>query len=90
MGISNYLNVEKPTITRTVSRLEKREIIEQIPTENKREKRIQLTEAGKEIYHTCIHDVSEFEERVMSSVSEDEIQIMMNILGEMQNQLQHE
>lgn len=90
VDISNYLNVEKPTITRTVTRLQERDIIEQIPSDNKREKRIQLTEAGREIYNTCIHHVSEFEEKVMSSVSEDELKIMMKILGKMQHQLQHE
>lgn len=90
VDISNYLNVEKPTITRTVTRLQERKLIEQIPSENKREKRIQLTEAGEEIYTLCIQKVSEFEEKVMSGVSEDEIQMTMRVLGNMQNQLQQE
>ncbi len=90
VDISNYLNVEKPTITRTVTRLQERELIEQIPSDNKREKRIQLTKAGEEIYALCIQKVSEFEVKVMSGVSEDEIQMTMKVLSSMQKQLQQE
>jgi MarR family transcriptional regulator for hemolysin len=90
VDITNYLNVEKPTITRTVTRLQERKLIEQISSNNKREKRIQLTSAGMEIYTVCINVVSEFEENVMSSISEDEIKMTMQILGKMQKQLQHE
>ena len=47
VDISNYLNVEKPTITRTVTRLGERGLIEQVLSQNKREKRIQLSNAEK-------------------------------------------
>ena len=88
--ISNYLNVEKPTITRTVTRLEERKLIEQVPSDNKREKRIQLTSEGKAIYNTCIVIVNKFEEKVMSTVSENEMNLTIEVLDRMQNQLQHE
>ena len=48
--ISNYFNVEKPTITRTVNRLEDIGLIEQIPGKDKRERRIQLTDSGIQKY----------------------------------------
>ena len=90
VDISNYLNVEKPTITRTVTRLQERELVEQVSSDNKREKRIHLTDAGEKMYTHCIPLVSEFEDKVMSAVSMDEITIMMQVLGKMQDQLQHE
>ena len=90
VDISSYLNVVKPTITRTVTRLEERELIEQIQSENKREKRIQLSGAGEEIYNSCIDIVSGFEEGVMSGISEDEMKLTMQVLNKMQYQLQHE
>ena len=90
VDISNYLNVEKPTITRTVTRLEERKFIEQIPSVNKREKRIRLSVAGEEIYTSCIHTVSHFEKSVLSGISEDEMQLTMQVLNKMQMQLQHE
>src|SRR3954466_2802159 len=51
--ISHYFDVEKPTITRTVNRLYERGLIEQIPTEDKRERRIQLTDLGTHMYEDC-------------------------------------
>ena len=90
VDISNYLNVEKPTITRTVTRLEERVLIEQIPSDNKREKRIQLSGAGEEIYNSSIRTVSRFEQSVLTGISEDEMQMTMEVLNKMQIQLQHE
>ena len=48
--ISNYFDVEKPTITRTVNRLEELGLIKQIPGKDKRERRIQLTDLGVQMY----------------------------------------
>ena len=48
--ISNQYNVEKPTITRRVHRLEELQMVKQIPGKDRREKVIQLTELGEEIY----------------------------------------
>ena len=44
--ISHYLDVEKPTISRTVDRLELRQLVEKIPSKDKRERRIGLTRKG--------------------------------------------
>ena len=59
--ISNYFDVEKPTITRTVNRLEELGLIEQIPGKDKRERRIQLTDAGVQKYIEGQKIVDEFE-----------------------------
>ena len=59
--ISNYLDVEKPTVTRTVNRLEERKLIEQIPGKDKRERRIQLTDLGEKTYLKARKAVEEFE-----------------------------
>lgn len=37
----------KPTITRTIARLEELGYVEHVPSKDKREKRMQLTELGK-------------------------------------------
>ncbi|QGS69755.1 MarR family transcriptional regulator [Oceanobacillus sp. 143] len=41
--ISNHLDVEKPTISRTVNRLAEQQLIEEVPSNDKRERMIQLT-----------------------------------------------
>lgn len=66
--ISNYLNVEKPTISRTVNRLEEQQLIETIPTKDKRERRIKLTEKGIQIYEEAIQVVNTFEQNLMEDI----------------------
>ncbi len=68
--ISNYFDVEKPTITRTVNRLEELGLIEQIPGKNKRERRIQLTDAGVQKYIEGQKIVDEFEYKIMNDIPE--------------------
>ncbi|MGN1400170.1 MAG: MarR family winged helix-turn-helix transcriptional regulator [Bacillus sp. (in: firmicutes)] len=46
--LSKYQNVEKPTITRTISRMDEAGLIENLPSNDKRKKKIQLTIKGKE------------------------------------------
>jgi MarR family transcriptional regulator, transcriptional regulator for hemolysin len=72
VDISNYFNVEKPAITRTVQRLEEKRLVKQITSKDKREKIIQLTELGEEIYQACREKITQLEFRVMVGIPEDE------------------
>lgn len=85
--IGSYLNVEKPTVTRTVNRLEKRQLIEQVLSPNKREKRIQLTRAGEEIYKICRKEADHFEMQVIGDLTDEEKNIAFKILSKLQEQL---
>ncbi len=88
--ISNYFDVEKPTITRTVNRLEELGLIEQIPGKNKRERRIQLTDAGVQKYIEGQKIVDEFEYKIMNDIPEADrektrqtlLQLQKNIKGD--------
>ena len=88
--ISNYFDVEKPTITRTVNRLEELGLIEQIPGKNKRERRIQLTDAGVQKYIEGQKIVDEFEYNIMNDIPEADrektrqtlLQLQKNIKGD--------
>ncbi|UJL47180.1 MarR family transcriptional regulator [Virgibacillus sp. NKC19-16] len=68
--ISSYLHVEKPTISRTVKRLEELQLIEKIATTDKRERRIRLTEKGIHVYEEAIQIVSKFEQALMDGIPE--------------------
>ena len=70
--ISQYLDVEKPTISRTVDRLEQRELVKRIPTRDKRERRIGLTEKGIDIYKEAKKAVAEFEQNLLDGISEED------------------
>lgn len=71
--ISNYLGVEKPTVTRTINRLEELGLVEHIPGKDKREKRMHLTARGQKVYKEVRETVDEFEKEIIKGVSEKEL-----------------
>ncbi|MFD1851314.1 MarR family winged helix-turn-helix transcriptional regulator [Oceanobacillus bengalensis] len=70
--ISNYLDVEKPTITRTVNRLEEQQLVVKIPSEDKRERRIQLTGKGLALYEEAKQIVDAFERSLLTGIPDDD------------------
>ncbi|MBV7507865.1 MarR family transcriptional regulator [Bacillus sp. sid0103] len=70
--LSHYLYVEKPTVTRTINRLEELGYVEQVPTNDKREKRTQLTELGRKIYTQVRVTIDQFENDILKGISEHE------------------
>jgi MarR family transcriptional regulator, transcriptional regulator for hemolysin len=87
VDISNHYNVEKPTITRTVQRLEEKLIVKQIPGKDRREKIIQLTERGEEVYLVCRRRISEIEKSVMKGIPKEEQNAAFQILPKILNNI---
>ncbi|WP_099354049.1 MarR family winged helix-turn-helix transcriptional regulator [Fredinandcohnia onubensis] len=85
--ISNYLGVEKPTVTRTINRLEELGYVENIPGKDKREKRMQLTDLGKKVYLEVRETVDEFEKEITEGVSEKELLQAIQIMKTIRNNL---
>lgn len=85
--VSSYFNVEKPTITRRVYRLEELKMVEQIPSKDRREKIIQLTKLGEEIYQGCRVKITELENEVMNDIPNDEQVVVFQILPRIQSHL---
>jgi len=85
--LSNYLSVEKPTVTRTINRLEELGYVEQIPSKDKREKRIQLTKQGKEVYTHVRITIDQFEKDILKGVSEQEQLNAIHLMKEIHNNL---
>jgi MarR family transcriptional regulator, transcriptional regulator for hemolysin len=59
--ISDYQNVESPTITRAVQKLLELDYVEVVPGKDKRVKKIQLTELGKEISSDVEKTIEQFQ-----------------------------
>lgn len=87
VDISNQYNVEKPTITRRVHRLEDLQIVKQIPGKDRREKIIQLTELGEEIYQACRKKITDLENGVMEGIAKEEQKVAFQILPKIQNNI---
>ncbi|RDW16665.1 MarR family winged helix-turn-helix transcriptional regulator [Oceanobacillus chungangensis] len=71
--ISNHLDVEKPTVSRTVKRLADQQLIEEVPSKDKRERMIQLTEKGMEVYKQAILIVRDFEKSLIEDIPQSDI-----------------
>ncbi|MCU1806016.1 MarR family transcriptional regulator [Cytobacillus firmus] len=69
--LSHYLGVEKPTVTRTIAKLEEMGYLEPVPTKDKREKRMQLTGAGRKVYQEVRATIDEFEQEILQGISEE-------------------
>ena len=85
--VSGYYNVEKPTITRRVHRLEELQMVRQIPGKDRREKIIELTEWGEEIYQTCRLKITDLENQVMKGIPYNEQSITFQTLPKIRDQL---
>ena len=85
--LSHYQSVEKPTVTRTISKLEEMGLVEHIPGKDKREKRMQLTALGRSVYLEVRVTIDEFEKNILKGVSEKEQLDIIRIMEDIQNNL---
>ncbi len=85
--LSNYQYVEKPTVTRTINRLEELGYVEHVPSKDRREKRMQLTELGKNIYKDVRVTIDQFEQDILKGISEEEQLGAIRIMTEIRNNI---
>lgn len=80
VDISTYFDVEKPSITRRVRRLEELQMVEQIPGADRREKIIQLTKTGEAVYRECRNKITALENSLMEGISGEEQSVIFQSL----------
>ncbi|WP_130860510.1 MarR family winged helix-turn-helix transcriptional regulator [Gracilibacillus phocaeensis] len=85
--ISSHYHVEKPSITRRVHRLEELNLIQVMPSENRREKVIQLTDHGAAIYQECRTKITELEHHVLTGLTEQEKKVIFQALNKIQKNM---
>ncbi|WP_339229232.1 MarR family transcriptional regulator [Oceanobacillus sp. FSL K6-2867] len=85
--ITNYLDVEKPTISRTVKRLEEQLLIERLPSEDKRERKMQLTKKGLEMYEKAYDVVNKFEHSLLEEIPETEMESAFRTIQQLRDKL---
>jgi DNA-binding MarR family transcriptional regulator len=85
--LSQYMSVEKPTVTRTINRLEEMGYVEHIPGKDKREKRMQLSESGKQVYQDVRVTIDQYEQEILQGISENEQMEAIRIMGEIQKNI---
>ena len=85
--ISDYLDVEKPTISRTVKRLEEQDLVDTIPSEDKRERRLQLTEKGLERYKEGHEIVTRFEQGLIMDIPDEDAKTTLEMIQKLKEKL---
>lgn len=85
--LADYQSVEKPTVTRTISRLEELGYVEHVPGKDKREKRMQLTDIGRTVYGDVRVTIDEYEQEILKGISEEEQLEVIRIMGDIRNNI---
>lgn len=85
--LANYQSVEKPTITRTIARLEELGYVEHVPSKDRREKRMRLTELGSKIYSEVRVTIDQYEQEILKGITEEEQLAAIRIMGEIRNNI---
>lgn len=79
-AIWHYLNVEAPTVTRTLSRMEQSGWIVRKQGNDKRERIIELTAAAKQKFVEIEQTVSDLEQEMVKSLSPNEQEQLQKLL----------
>ena len=82
-SIWKYLNVEAPTVTRTVTRLEKLGWVTREQGTDKREKIVHLTEQAKQRFPKVEQSILTFEAEMVQNLTKDEQQQLVALLQKM-------
>ncbi|MYL46749.1 MarR family transcriptional regulator [Virgibacillus halodenitrificans] len=83
--IWKYLHTEAPTITRTVSRMEKNGWLIRKPGKDRRERVIELTEKARTEYSALRQTMDQFDYDMLASLSEQEKKQLYFLLKKMTN-----
>ncbi|MBP2241879.1 DNA-binding MarR family transcriptional regulator [Cytobacillus eiseniae] len=81
--LAQYLGVEAPTMTRTLSRLESAGWITKEMGADRREKRIILTEAAVQQFDGWLQAVRTCENNILKKISEEELLFTQSIIRKM-------
>ena len=85
--ISNYLDVEKPTISRTVKRLEEQGFIETLPSDDKRERRIALSSKGLTSFKEGSQIITAYEAELIEGISVADLKITLQTIQKLKMRL---
>ena len=78
--IWQYLNVEAPTVTRTLVKLEQRKLITRNEGKDKRERIVQLTEEAQSLIPEIEKRIAEVEQQLLSSISAEDLDQLTKLL----------
>ncbi|RFS32254.1 MarR family transcriptional regulator [Acinetobacter sp. SWAC5] len=87
IDIANYLNVSKPSITKRTLILSQLGILTQLATQDKRQKKIALSDAGLQLYQTCASVINDFEQSMIQQFDPKDVVLSTALLNTLIDQL---
>ncbi|MEK4198723.1 MarR family winged helix-turn-helix transcriptional regulator [Cytobacillus sp. FSL K6-0265] len=85
--IAAYQGVEKPTVTRTINQLEEYGYVEKIPSMDKREKKMKITNEGERIYKQIRIPIDQFEMEILEGITTEEQEECIRIFDSIKSNL---
>ncbi|SEL41297.1 MarR family winged helix-turn-helix transcriptional regulator [Acinetobacter sp. DSM 11652] len=73
IDLAHELNVSKPSIAKRINTLHKLDVIQFLESSDKRQKLIQLTEKGRDLYQICTIQIDQFEQQFLNQVNPEDI-----------------
>ncbi|AIF49678.1 MarR family winged helix-turn-helix transcriptional regulator [Pelosinus sp. UFO1] len=70
-ALASYLNIEPPAVSKSLVKLEQKGLIMRIPGDDKREKKVILTEKAEEQYLTWSQIVGHHRKAILANLSEE-------------------
>lgn len=88
MEIAEELNVSKPSITKRMQALEKLQLIQPLPSMDKRQKLFCLSSQGHELYQICASKIDALEQNLLSAFDESDTEQTQQLLTQLIDTLQ--
>lgn len=73
IDLAHELNVSKPSIAKRINNLHKLDVIQFLESSDKRQKLIQLTEKGRDLYQICTIQIDQFEQQFLNQINPEDI-----------------
>ena len=86
--IAEYLNVSKPSIAKRTQILAQLNIVSQVQTEDRRQKKLVLSPSGQKMYLQCAAEIDQFEQQLIQHLDQQEILRSVQVLHQITNALE--
>lgn len=88
IDVARYLKVSKPSIAKRVHSLMQLNILQQVATADKRQKKLVLTPHGLELFAICSAQIDQYEQHLLNDFDKEQLAQSFNTLSQLLVQLQ--
>ncbi|MFH7766162.1 MarR family winged helix-turn-helix transcriptional regulator [Acinetobacter sp. BSP-28] len=88
INIAEYLNVSKPSIAKRVHALMQLQVLDQVDTEDKRQKKLILSTQGQQLFAACSEKLDLFEQQLLLPLDQAAQNSTLNTLHKLMEHLQ--